>query len=188
MKTMSASFALATALLAAPFAAAIGFDTPIPAAAAEADALFAEIFGGQEVKRTGFWVAEHRALASSGFGHNEAGYPVYGEWLHIISEDGNTMTSYHRTRFVPGKRRGRSTETEVPGGPFRMEVKVQKAVVPFVFASCLRHIVDRKDERVDFDIWEMDADNRQLLRIRSKLFNLDREEVVDESIRYEHKD
>ncbi len=178
---------LATCLLAAPLAAAAGFDTPTPAAEAEADALFADIFGGQEAERLPFWVAAHRALASSSFAHNEAGYPIYIESLCLLSEDGNSLTTCRRTRFVPGKRLGRS-QVEVPGSPsFRMEVKRQKAIVPFVFVSCLRHIVDRQDERVDFDIWEMDADNRQLLRIRSKLFNLDREEVVDESIRYEHK-
>ncbi len=179
-----AAFLLAPAALAAPLAAAAGFDTP---AAAQADALFADIFGGKEEARPAFWVAAHRALASSSFGQNEAGYPVYGECLQILSEDGNCLTTYHRTRRVPGKRRGRNA-VDVPGGPFRMEVKVQKAIVPFVFMSCLRSIVDRKDERADIDIWEMDTDNRRLLRIRTRYFNLDREEVVDESIRYENKD
>ncbi len=184
---MNTTLTLAVALLAAPLACAAGFDTPTAAATAQADALFAEIFGGEEKARPAFWVADHRALASSAFGQNEAGYPVYGEWLQIISEDGNTLTTYHRMRRVPGKRRGRSA-VDVPGGPFRMEAKVEKAIVPFVFVSCLRHIVDRKDERADFCIWEMDAANRELLRVRERRFNLDREEVEGESIRYGNKE
>jgi hypothetical protein len=42
-----------------------------------------------------------------------------------------------------------------------------------VFASTLRYIVDRADERIDFHIWKMDTENKHLLGIETKCYNLD---------------
>lgn len=124
--------------------------------------LFATLFQGGQVERKPRWDAEHRALYHSGFSRNEAGRTVYSESIRLLSRDGNTLTTIRRQRFT-----GSADQA------FRYHKSEAQAIVPFVFANTLRYIVDRQEERIDFQIWEMDAGNKQLLRIREKLVNLD---------------
>ena len=124
--------------------------------------LFATLFQGGQVERKPRWDAEHRALYHSGFSRNEAGRTVYSESIRLLSRDGNTLTTIRRQRFT-----GSADQA------FRYHKSEAQAIVPFVFANTLRYIVDRQEERIDFQIWEMDAGNKHLLRIREKLVNLD---------------
>ncbi|MEE1266595.1 MAG: hypothetical protein UHH87_09940 [Akkermansia sp.] len=124
--------------------------------------LFATLFQGGQVERKPRWDAEHRALYHSGFSRNEAGRTVYSESIRLLSRDGNTLTTIRRQRF-----------TGYADQAFRYHKSEAQAIVPFVFANTLRYIVDRQEERIDFQIWEMDAGNKHLLRIREKLVNLD---------------
>jgi hypothetical protein len=124
--------------------------------------LFATLFQGGQVERKPRWNAEHRALYHSGFSRNEAGRTVYSESIRFLSRDGNTLTTIRRQRFT-----GSADQA------FRYHKSEAQAIVPFVFANTLRYIVDRQEERIDFQIWEMDARNKHLLRIREKQVNLD---------------
>ncbi len=124
--------------------------------------LFATLFQGRQEERKPQWDAEHRALYHSGFSRNEAGRTVYSESIRLLSRDGNTLTTIRRQRF-----------TDSADQAFRYHKSEAQAIVPFVFANTLRYIVDRQEERIDFQIWEMDAGNKHLLRIREKLVNLD---------------
>ena len=124
--------------------------------------LFATLFQGGQVERKPRWDAEHRALYHSGFSRNEAGRTVYSESIRLLSRDGNTLTTIRRQRFT-----GSADQA------FRYHKSEAQAIVPFVFANTLRYIVERQEERIDFQIWEMDAGNKHLLRIREKLVNLD---------------
>ena len=124
--------------------------------------LFATLFQGRQEERKPRWNAEHRALYHSGFSRNEAGRTVYSESIRLLSRDGNTLTTIRRQRFT-----GSADQA------FRYHKSEAQAIVPFVFANTLRYIVERQEERIDFQIWEMDAGNKHLLRIREKLVNLD---------------
>lgn len=124
--------------------------------------LFDALFQGRQEERKPQWDAERRILYSSGTSSNEAHRRIYTERIQLLSRDGNSLTTLRRQRFA-----------EAADKPFRYHKSEARAIVPFVFANTLRYIVDRQEERIDFQIWEMDAENKQLLRIREKLINLD---------------
>lgn len=124
--------------------------------------LFAAIFQGKQVDMRGRWNAEQRALYSSGFSRNEAGRGIYIESIRLLSMDGTRLTTIRRQIF-----------TDQLNASFLYNKTEEQAVLPFVFATPLRYIVDRKDERIDFQIWKMDAENKQLLGIGHKSYNLD---------------
>ena len=155
MKTLLSALCFLPAGLVCPCSAA---DMPVQQ---ECD-LFATLFQGRQEERKPRWDAEHRALYHSGFSRNEAGRTVYSESIRLLSRDGNTLTTIRRQRFT-----GSADQA------FRYHKSEAQAIVPFVFANTLRYIVERQEERIDFQIWEMDAGNKHLLRIREKLVNLD---------------
>ncbi len=175
MKTIH-TLLLAAALLAlTPLATAHPGPLLDKPQAAEAALIFERHFRGEEKKRERYWDAEARALCSSGYSRNEAGHEVYIESICLLSTDGMELRTYTRTRFKGDTRFCNHT------------CKVEHAVYPFIFAEPLRLIVDRAEERVDFHHWQMDAANRELLRVQVKLFNLDKAEVIDESTQFESK-
>ncbi len=175
-------------LTPALFAAALPalFTTPTPAVpgplldkpeAAEADRLFDRIFPDGEQKRKEYWDADARALCSSGYGHNEKGLNTYIENIRLLSADGMELRTYSRMRFTNDANKRWCNHT----------CKVEKAVYPFLFAEPLRLIVDRNEECIFFHHWQMDAANRELLRVQVKNFNLDKAEVVSEYTDFEVK-
>ena len=88
----------------------------------------------------------------------------------ITTRDGNTLTTIRRQRFT-----GSADQA------FRYHKSEAQAIVPFVFANTLRYIVDRADERIDFHIWKMDAENKHLLGIETKCYKLDTMKQVGDS-------
>ena len=143
--------------------------------AVEADALFDKLFPDGPQERDEYWNAKARALCSSGYGRNEAAQRVYREHISQLSADGMELRTYSRTRFEGAERYANHT------------CKVEHAVYPYIFAEPLRLIVDRSEECVYFHHWQMDADNRELLRVQVKMFNLDKAEVVHEYCQFERK-
>ena len=175
MKT-AALLTLAAALLTlAPLADAMPGPLLDKPAAAEADQLFDKLFGGEEKERRDYWDAEARALCASGYSRNEANKQIYAEHIQQLSADGMELRTYRRVRFLGGTRFVNHT------------CKVEHAVYPCIFAEPLRLIVERAEECVFFHHWQMDADNRELLRVHVKQFNLDKAAVIHEYTQYERK-
>lgn len=124
--------------------------------------LFSVLFQGGQIERKPQWHAGQRALCSSSFRRNKAGRKVYIESIRLLNTDGTRLTTIRRQIF-PGQQNAQ----------FLYNKTEEQAVLPFVFASTLRYIVDRADERIDFHIWKMDTGNMHLLGIETKCYKLD---------------
>ena len=132
--------------------------------------LFTVLFQGGQIERKPEWHAGQRALCSSSFRRNKAGRKVYIDSIRLLSTDGTRLTTIRRQIF-PGQQNAQ----------FLYNKTEEQAVLPFVFASTLRYIVDRADERIDFHIWKMDTGNMHLLGIETKCYKLDTMQQVDSS-------
>ena len=124
--------------------------------------LFTVLFQGGQIERKPQWHTAQRSLYSSSFRRNKAGHKIYSESIRLLSSDGTRLTTIRRQIFL-GQ----------PNAQFLYNKTEEQAVFPFVFASTLRYIVDRADERIDFHIWKMDAENKHLLGIETKCYKLD---------------
>ena len=132
--------------------------------------LFTVIFQGVQQDRKPEWHAGQRTLSNSSFSRNKAGRKIYSESIRLLSSDGTRLTTIRRQIFL-GQ----------PNAQFLYNKTEEQAVFPFVFASTLRYIVDRADERIDFHIWKMDAENKHLLGIETKCYKLDTMKQVGDS-------
>ncbi len=144
-----------------------------PEQLAAANRLFEKIFSGEEKVRPETWHADERALSSSYNGLNKGRRKSYVECIQVLSADGMELRTYTRARYLDEQQFCEHS------------CRVQKAIYPFIFASPLRYIVDRDDECVHFSLWQMDAANRELLRVHTRRFNLDRELIDFEYTGYE---
>lgn len=158
MKTLFLSLSLLAVALVSPCAA---FEVTDNIVQQDKD-LFTVIFQGVQQDRKPEWHAGQRTLSNSSFSRNKAGRKIYSESIRLLSTDGTRLTTIRRQIFL-GQ----------PNAQFLYNKTEEHAVLPFVFASTLRYIVDRADERIDFHIWKMDTENKQLLGIETKCYKLD---------------
>lgn len=158
MKTLILSLSFLAVTLISPCAA---FEVSDNIVQQDKD-LFTVIFQGVQQDRKPEWHAGQRALSNSSFSRNKAGRKIYSESIRLLSSDGTRLTTIRRQIFL-----GRQN------AQFLYNKTEEQSVFPFVFASTLRYIVDRADERIDFHIWKMDAENKHLLGIETKCYKLD---------------
>lgn len=166
MKTLILSLSLLAVTLISPCTA---FEVSDNIVQQDKD-LFTVIFQGVQQDRKPEWHAGQRALSNSSFSRNKAGRKIYSESIRLLSSDGTRLTTIRRQIFL-----GRQN------AQFLYNKTEEQAVFPFVFASTLRYIVDRADERIDFHIWKMDAENKHLLGIETKCYELDTMKQVGDS-------
>lgn len=89
----------------------------------------------------------------------------------MLSPDGNELTTLSRRKATNG-------------GGYSYKKQKKTALFPFIFARTLLDIVDKNEERVDFECWEMDDTNATLKSIRVKMYNLRERKVVGEHFLY----
>lgn len=166
MKTLFLSLSLLAGTLISPCTA---FEVSDNIVQQDKD-LFTVIFQGVQQDRKPEWHAGQRALSNSSFSRNKAGRKIYSESIRLLSSDGTRLTTIRRQIFL-----GRQN------AQFLYNKTEEQAVFPFVFASTLRYIVDRADERIDFHIWKMDAENKHLLGIETKCYKRDTMKQVGSS-------